>query len=52
VFHGAYAAGLAQGLDLSDRVRLATAAAALKATRRGGQAGIPRRDAVERFLME
>lgn len=50
VFHGAYAAGLAQGLDLPDRVRLASAAAALKATQRGGQAGIPARSAVDRFL--
>jgi sugar/nucleoside kinase (ribokinase family) len=52
VFHGAYAAGLAQGLDLPHRVRLASAAAALKATRRGGQAGIPTRAAVDRFLKE
>ena len=52
VFHGAYAAGLAQGLELPDRVRLASAAAAIKATRRGGQAGIPTRDAVDRFLKE
>jgi len=52
VFHGAYAAGLAQGLDLADRVRLASAAAALKATQRGGQTGIPARAAVDRFLEE
>ena len=52
VFHGAYAAGLAQGLELPDRVRLASAAAALKATRRGGQAGSPTRAAVDRFLEE
>jgi sugar/nucleoside kinase (ribokinase family) len=52
VFHGAYAAGLAQGLDLAQRVRLASAAAALKATRRGGQTGIPARAAVDRFLKE
>ena len=52
VFHGAYAAGLAQGLDLRDRIRLATAAEALKATRRGGQAGIPTRAAVNQFLEE
>jgi len=41
VFHGAYAAGLVMGLDTAGRVRLASAAAALKATRRGGQAGCP-----------
>jgi sugar/nucleoside kinase (ribokinase family) len=52
VFHGAYAAGLAQGLELPDRIRLASAAAALKATRRGGQAGIPTRAAVDLFLEE
>lgn len=52
VFHGAYAAGLAQGLNLPDRVRLAAAAAALKATQSGGQTGIPRRDAVDSFLKE
>jgi ribokinase len=50
VFHGAYAAGLAQGLDLLGRLRLASAAAALKATQRGGQTGIPTRAAVEEFL--
>jgi len=50
VFHGAYAAGLVQRLDLDSRVRLAAATAALKATQRGGQAGIPTRPAVEAFL--
>ena len=50
VFHGAYAAGLAQGLSLPDRIRLASATAALKATQHGGQAGIPTRAAVEEFL--
>jgi sugar/nucleoside kinase (ribokinase family) len=52
VFHGAYAASLAAGEDLPRRIAIASAAAALKATRRGGQAGIPARDAVERFLSE
>jgi sugar/nucleoside kinase (ribokinase family) len=50
VFHGAYAAALARGLDLPGRVRFASVAAALKATRPGGQAGIPTRAAVEAFL--
>jgi sugar/nucleoside kinase (ribokinase family) len=50
VFHGAYAAALAEGLDLPARIRLASATAALKATSRGGQSGIPRRAAVEDFL--
>lgn len=50
VFHGAYAAGLAQGLDMPERVRLAAATAAIKATHHGGQAGIPTRALVEAFL--
>jgi sulfofructose kinase len=52
VFHGAYAAALVEGKSLTERVRFASAAAALKATQRGGQAGIPRRPAVEAFLKE
>jgi sulfofructose kinase len=52
VFHGAYAAALARGLPLEERLRFAAAAAALKATRRGGQAGIPTREVVEQFLLE
>jgi len=50
VFHGAYASGLARGMDLPERIRFASAAAALKATQPGGQAGIPTRTAVEAFL--
>ena len=50
VFHGAYAAGLVSGLDLYARIRLSTAAAAIKATRRGGQAGCPTMAEVESFL--
>lgn len=50
VFHGAYAAGLVQGLEVSERVRFAAAAAALKATQPGGQAGIPTLAAVTEFL--
>jgi len=50
VFHGAYASALARGLGLRERVRFASAAAALKATQRGGQAGIPTRSTVEKFL--
>ena len=52
VFHGAYAAAVARGDDVRDRISFASAAAALKATRRGGQAGIPTRAAVEAFLSE
>jgi sugar/nucleoside kinase (ribokinase family) len=52
VFHGAYAAALAQGMELRERVRLASAAAALKATQPGGQRDIPNLRAVRRFLKE
>lgn len=50
VFHGAYAAALARDLPLVERIRFASAAAALKATRHGGQAGIPSLHAVEAFI--
>jgi len=50
VFHGAYAAGLVWGMPLVERLRFASATAALKATRPGGQAGSPTRAMVERFL--
>jgi sugar/nucleoside kinase (ribokinase family) len=50
VFHGAYASALARGLGLAERLAFASAAAAIKATRHGGQAGIPTRRAVEEFL--
>ena len=52
VFHGAYASALARRLDLHDRIHFASAAAAMKATRRGGQTGIPSRVEVERFIEE
>lgn len=50
VFHGAYASALARGLGLEERIRFASAAAALKATRAGGQSGIPTRKLVEDFF--
>jgi sulfofructose kinase len=50
VFHGAYAASLVLGMPLSERVRVASAAAALKAVRAGGQEGIPNLDTVKAFL--
>ena len=52
VFHGAYAAALLENGPLPARIRFAAAAAALKATQCGGQAGIPRRARVEAFLKE
>jgi sugar/nucleoside kinase (ribokinase family) len=50
VFHGAYASALVRGLAIPDVIRFASAAAALKAMRRGGQAGIPDRREVEALL--
>ncbi len=50
VFHGAYAAALAEGMPLMARLRFASAAAAVKATRVGGQQAIPRREEVNTFL--
>jgi sugar/nucleoside kinase (ribokinase family) len=46
VFHGAYAAALARGDSLEERIHFAAAAAALKAT----QPGIPRGAEVEQFM--
>jgi sugar/nucleoside kinase (ribokinase family) len=50
VFHGAYAACLAQGESVATAIQVASAAAALKATQPGGRAGIPDRRAVDQFL--
>lgn len=50
VFHGAYAACLAQGESVAATIEVASAAAALKATQPGGRSGIPDRAAVDRFL--
>jgi sulfofructose kinase len=50
VFHGAYAACIARGEGVDRAIAVANAAAALKATRPGGRAGIPDRPTVERFL--
>lgn len=49
-FHGAYAFGISKGLPIHERIRLASAVAALKATRPGGQAGLPHWDEVKSFL--
>ena len=50
VFHGAYAFALARGMDMPQRMRLASAAAAIKATRPGAQRGAPDLPAVQQFL--
>jgi sugar/nucleoside kinase (ribokinase family) len=52
IWHGAYAAALARGLALPQRVRFASAAASIKATRRGAQAGAPTLEEVGQFLRE
>lgn len=52
VFHGAYAAVVSFGESVDRAIEIATAAAALKATKPGGRAGIPDRDTVERFVQE
>jgi sulfofructose kinase len=50
VFHGAYALGLAEGLDVAGAAALANAAAALKCTRPSGRRGAPSRVEVDQFL--
>lgn len=50
IFHGAYACELARGASLENRVRFASAASAIKATRRGVQQAAPTRSEVEAFL--
>lgn len=52
IFHGVYAALLARGGDVEQRVLTASAAAAIKATRPGGGSGAPNRQEIERFLGE
>lgn len=51
-FHGAYALALGEGMPLAERVRFASAVAALKATQLGGRRGIPTRAQVSAFLRE
>lgn len=52
VFHGAYAAALAFGKSIPQAIRIATAAAGLKASQKGGRAGIPDMAAVEKLLRD
>jgi sulfofructose kinase len=49
-FHGAFTLGLAEGRNLQDAMRFASATAALKCTHFGGAAGAPQRAEVEEFL--
>ncbi|MEP6607554.1 MAG: PfkB family carbohydrate kinase [Burkholderiaceae bacterium] len=48
-WHGAFALGLAERRGLSSAIEFATAVAAMKCTRFGGRAGIPRREAFEQW---
>lgn len=50
VYHGAFAVGLARGLDLAGCMRLASAAAALKCRALGGRAGLPTAAELDAFL--
>nr|WP_321461932.1 sugar kinase [uncultured Cohaesibacter sp.] len=50
VFHGAFAFALAQGMDMAQTVRFASAVAALKCTKLGGREGIPDLETVNAFL--
>jgi len=50
VFHGAYALALARGSEIFERVRFASAAAALKASRSGGQLGAPTAEELTSFI--
>lgn len=50
VFHGAYLVGLLRGWDLRQIARYASAVSAIKCTRLGGRAGIPRDEEVMAFL--
>ncbi len=52
VFHGAYMVADLHGWDVRQAVQFATAAAALKATRLGGRAGIPTFEQTLAFLRE
>lgn len=52
VFHGAYALGLAEGMDPLAAARFASAAAALKAANGRGWDGMPDRAAVETLMTE
>ncbi len=50
VFHGVYAAGVVQDLPFAERLRRASAAAALKTRKAGAQAGAPTLSELTNFL--
>ena len=51
-FHGAFALGIAEGLDVGNAVRLGSVAAALKCTVFGGRIGMPSRAEAEAALQQ
>ena len=51
-FHGAFTFALAEGRELADMLRFASATAALKCTKFGGASGAPTRAEVEAFLKQ
>ncbi|MBY0421395.1 MAG: hypothetical protein K2Q06_03755, partial [Parvularculaceae bacterium] len=50
VWHGAFALALAERKTEDDSVRFASAAAAIKVSRKGGRKGAPTRAEVDAFL--
>ncbi len=50
VFHGAFAHGLVEGKPMTDIIRFANAAAAIKCARFGGRAGSPHKAEVLSFI--
>jgi sugar/nucleoside kinase (ribokinase family) len=50
VFHGAFAFGIANGWNIEETVRFASAVAAIKCTELGGRAGIPMLEEVQAFI--
>ncbi len=50
VYHGAFLAGLVDGLSAREAARYASAVAAIKCTRIGGRAGIPNKETTLRFI--
>jgi sulfofructose kinase len=52
IFHGAYCVGLARGLAIEERLRLASATSAISAGGKGTQTSIPSGEDVRRFLQK
>jgi sulfofructose kinase len=52
VWHGAFALGLAEGMDTTQAVHFASAAAALKVQGAGGRASAPKRKEVDDFMIQ